>query len=80
MVSGQEAVLRVKLDTEDLVRELEEVLKSYDMVKRVKELEFAVAEAERQCHSLLQRVARLEDRVKDLEGWQESIERAGCEE
>ena len=75
-----DAVLTVKLDTKEAREELEKLQHDFDFLKKIKELEFAVAQSERECHKLLLRIADLEERVKQNEIWQEDKDRAGCEE
>ncbi len=79
-MASTETTLTVKLDSEEAVRQLEEVLRNFDIVKKARELEFAVGQLERDFHKLLQRLAALEERVKLNEIWQEDKDRAGCEE
>lgn len=79
-MASTDATLTVKLDSGEAVRRLEEVLKKFDIVKKSKELDFAVGALEREVNKLLLRVAELEDKVKDLAGWQEDKDRVGCEE
>ena len=79
-MANTEATLHVKLDSEEAVRQLEDVLKNFDIVKKARELEFAVGQLERDFAKLLLRIAALEERVRTNEIWQEDHDRAGCEE
>jgi len=79
-LANTEATLHVKLDSEEAVRQLEDVLKNFDIVKKARELEFAVGQLERDFAKLLLRIAALEERVRTNEIWQEDHDRAGCEE
>jgi len=77
-LASTEALLTVKLDADKVVEQLKKLIGDFDILKKIKELEFAVGNAERECHKLLLRVAALEDKVKDLEGWQEDNGRPGA--
>ncbi len=80
MAAEHEAILKVKLDVEEVARQLGDLAGKFDVLKKIKELEFAVGAAEREAHKLLLRVADLEERVKINEIWQEDKDRSGCEE
>lgn len=79
-MADSQAVLTIKLESQEAVERLEEILRNFDIVAKVKELEFAVGQLERSMAETLLRLSRLEERVRDLESWQESIQREGCEE
>ncbi len=68
-MASTEALLTVKLDVDKVVEQLKKLAGDFDVLRKIKELELAVTASELECHKLLQRIARLEDRVKDLEGW-----------